>query len=103
MTSLDLDRFIDDVKRARSEAEGQRAVEDMLRRAMSEPRAVLAALGEPKEAGIHSLLQADDLTILHVVWPPFMVLLPHEHAMWASRRRSPSATSSGCPSTPYTP
>ncbi len=84
MTTFDLERFIEDVKRAGREADAQRAVEDVLRRAVSEPRAVLSALGEPKEAGIHPLLQSDALTVIHVVWPPFMVLLPHEHAMWAS-------------------
>jgi predicted metal-dependent enzyme (double-stranded beta helix superfamily) len=84
MTTFDLARFVDDVKRAAREPEGQRAVEDVLRRTVSEPRALLAALGEPKDAGIHPLLQSRDLTIIHVVWPPFMVLLPHEHAMWAS-------------------
>jgi predicted metal-dependent enzyme (double-stranded beta helix superfamily) len=84
MTSFELERFIDDVKQARGETEAQRAVEDVLGRAVSEPRAILATLGEPKQAGIHPLLQSEDLTIIHVVWPPFMVLLPHEHAMWAS-------------------
>jgi predicted metal-dependent enzyme (double-stranded beta helix superfamily) len=84
MAAFDLQRFIDDVKRASREREGQRAVEDLLRRTVSEPRAVLAGIGEPKEAGIHPLLQSKDLTIINVVWPPFMLLLPHEHAMWAS-------------------
>ena len=45
---------------------------------------VLKGLGEPSEAGIHTLHQADDLTILNVVWAPLMVLLPHNHNMWAS-------------------
>jgi len=81
---FDLERFLDDVKRARAEADSQRAVESVLQRAVSDPRALLGALGEPKEAGIHTLLHADDLTILNVVWAPWMVLLPHEHAMWAS-------------------
>ncbi|HEX5065241.1 MAG TPA: hypothetical protein VFY49_03945 [Myxococcota bacterium] len=83
MASFDLQGFIEDVKRASRES-GQRAVEEVLRRAVSEPRAVLAGIGEPKEAGIHPILQSDDLTIINVVWPPFMLLLPHEHAMWAS-------------------
>jgi predicted metal-dependent enzyme (double-stranded beta helix superfamily) len=86
MAAFDTNRFIDDVKRARADGEGdgQAAVEDVLRRAVSEPRAVLAGIGEPTEAGIHPLYRASDLTILNVVWAPLMVLLPHEHAMWAS-------------------
>jgi predicted metal-dependent enzyme (double-stranded beta helix superfamily) len=84
MAAFDLSRFVDDVKRAHGDGDGQGAVEDVLRRAVSDPRALLAALGEPKEGGIHPILQSADLTIINVVWPPFMVLLPHEHGMWAS-------------------
>ena len=41
--SFDIERFIDDVKTAR--AEGQHGVEEVLRRTVSQPGAVLAALG----------------------------------------------------------
>jgi predicted metal-dependent enzyme (double-stranded beta helix superfamily) len=81
-SSFELERFIDDVKTARTE--GQRAVEDVLRRTVSQPNAVLAGLGEPTDAGIHTLHRGSDLTILNVVWAPLMVLLPHNHNMWAS-------------------
>ena len=66
------------------ETESQKAVEDVLQRAVSNPGSVLKGLGEPSEAGIHTLYRADDLTILNVVWAPLMVLLPHNHNMWAS-------------------
>ena len=65
-------------------ADGVDAVEDVLRRAVSEPGSVVDGLGEPSEAGIHQLYHADDLTILNVVWAPLMVLVPHNHNMWAS-------------------
>lgn len=81
---FDLDRFVDEVKRANKEADGQAAVQEVLRRTVADPGAVLAGLGEPKEAGIHTIYQADDLTILNVVWAPLMVLVPHNHNMWAS-------------------
>jgi len=83
-TALDVDRFIEDVKRANRETDSQKAVEEVLRRVMSEPGAVLAGLGDPVEAGLNTLHRADDLTILNVVWAPLMVLLPHNHNMWAS-------------------
>jgi predicted metal-dependent enzyme (double-stranded beta helix superfamily) len=83
-TALDVERFIDEVKRARLESDGQKAVEEVLRRAVSSPKAVLAGLGEPTVAGIHTLNRGDDLTIINVVWAPLMVLLPHNHNMWAS-------------------
>jgi len=81
---FDVDRFIDEVKRARREAHSQKAVDEVLARAVAEPRSVLLGLGEPSEAGLHTLYRADDLTILNVVWAPLMVLLPHNHNMWAS-------------------
>jgi predicted metal-dependent enzyme (double-stranded beta helix superfamily) len=83
-TTFDVDRFIEDVRGARLEAESQRAVEEVLDRAVREPGAILGGIGEPEEAGIHPLFQSEDLTILNVVWAPLMVLLPHEHGMWAS-------------------
>jgi len=44
----------------------------------------MGGLGEPNEAGIHTLYSDDDVTILNVIWAPLMVLLPHNHNMWAS-------------------
>ena len=81
---LDVDRFIEDVQRARMEKDGQKAVEEILDRVVSNPGAVLRGLGEPTQAGIHTIHRAEDLTILNVVWAPLMVLLPHNHNMWAS-------------------
>jgi len=81
---FDVDGFIDEVTRARTESDGQKAVQAVLARAVSEPGALLDALGAPREAGIHPLYRADNLTIINVVWAPMMVLLPHNHLMWAS-------------------
>jgi predicted metal-dependent enzyme (double-stranded beta helix superfamily) len=81
---LDLDEFVDDVRRANRERDAQRAVDDVLARTVSEPSRVLAGLGEPRAAGLQTLYHADDLTILNVIWAPLMLLLPHNHNMWAS-------------------
>ncbi len=81
---FDVDRFLDDVKRARQDADSQKSVQEVLARAVSEPAAVLHGLGEPMQAGIHTLYRADDLTILNVIWAPLMLLLPHNHNMWAT-------------------
>jgi predicted metal-dependent enzyme (double-stranded beta helix superfamily) len=80
---LDLDVFIEDVERANA-SDGQRGVHAVLARAVSDPRSVVLGLGEPREAGIHPLYHAAGLTILNVVWAPLMILLPHEHRMWAT-------------------
>jgi predicted metal-dependent enzyme (double-stranded beta helix superfamily) len=81
---FELDRFIDDVRRARREEAAQPAVAEVLARAVAEPRAVLKALGEPEEAGIYTLYNDAEITVLNVIWAPLMVLLPHNHNMWAS-------------------
>jgi predicted metal-dependent enzyme (double-stranded beta helix superfamily) len=81
---FDIDRFVDDVKRARAESESQLAVEEVLKRTLSAPDAVLTGLGAPATAGIHSIHRDAELTILNVIWAPLMVLLPHNHNMWAS-------------------
>jgi predicted metal-dependent enzyme (double-stranded beta helix superfamily) len=81
---FDVERFIEDVKRARAESDSQRAIQEVLQRAVSDPGAVLAGLGEPSSVGIKSIYRSPDLTILNVIWAPMMVLLPHNHNMWAS-------------------
>lgn len=81
---LEIEAFIDEVRRARMETDGQAAVEDVLGRTVSSPDTVLQALGEPTTAGIHTLYRGRDVTILNVIWAPLMVLLPHNHNMWAS-------------------
>jgi predicted metal-dependent enzyme (double-stranded beta helix superfamily) len=80
----EVERLLEDLKRAGKEPDAQRAVRTVLESAVSEPGAVLAAIGEPREAGIHTLHRAPDLTILNVVWAPMMVLFPHNHRMWAT-------------------
>jgi predicted metal-dependent enzyme (double-stranded beta helix superfamily) len=82
--AFDLERFVDDVKRANRGQDAQRAVDEVLARAVSEPTRLLAGLGEPRIAGLSALFRADDLTILNVIWAPLMFLLPHNHNMWAS-------------------
>jgi len=79
---LDVERFVDDVTRANGA--GQQAVNEVLARAVSDPARILAGLGEPKQAGLAVLHRGDDITILNVIWAPLMVLLPHDHNMWAS-------------------
>ena len=80
---FDLDRFIADCRTALAADSSHRHVREVVRRAVSEPAAVLKGLGEPKRAGLNKLFQAPDLTILNVVWAPMMTIMPHNHAMWA--------------------
>jgi predicted metal-dependent enzyme (double-stranded beta helix superfamily) len=80
---MDLDRFVADCVAAQKDGDPQAAVKEVLARAVAEPRAVLAALGEPQQAGLHPLHRSKTLTIFSATWTPQMNLMPHNHLMWA--------------------
>lgn len=75
------DRFIQDC--IQSVAEGQQAVRELVKEAVSDRAGMLSELGEPQHAGITPLYRSPELTILHFVWAPSMILMPHNHQMFA--------------------
>ena len=81
---MDIERFVDDCIAANSETDPQAAVKAVLARAVSDPGAVLAALGEPQKAEIDVLHRSETLTIFNATWTPQMNLMPHNHLMWAN-------------------
>ncbi len=80
---FDLFQFVADCREALAADASQKYVREVVARAVRDPTAVLAAVGEPKCAGLHKLYQSADLTVLNVVWGPMMTVLPHNHNMWA--------------------
>jgi predicted metal-dependent enzyme (double-stranded beta helix superfamily) len=80
---FDVDDFVARCQEAIGEGETRRAIREVLERAVAEPGAIAEALA-PTEGGITLLHQADDLTVVHVVWAPGMDLYPHDHRMWAA-------------------
>jgi predicted metal-dependent enzyme (double-stranded beta helix superfamily) len=80
---FDVERFVADCRAALARDSAHGAIRDLVARAVSDPRAVLGALGEPQHAGIRPLHRSDTLTVLNVVWAPQMTLPPHDHRMWA--------------------
>ena len=80
---LDLNQFVSDCRAALTGEPSQLAVREVVARAVSDPAAVLRSLGEPRRGGIHVLHQSSELTVLNVIWAPWMTLLPHNHLMWA--------------------
>lgn len=80
---FDLDRFVADCRAALAEDSSHKAVRDVVARAVSEPGAVLKALGEPTRAELKKIHHAPDLTILSLAWGPYMTIMPHNHNMWA--------------------
>ena len=81
---LDLDRFTEDCVAANAEGEAQTAVLEVLARAVSNPSAVIGALGNPDKAGIVVIHKSETLTIFNARWTPQMNLMPHNHLMWAN-------------------
>jgi predicted metal-dependent enzyme (double-stranded beta helix superfamily) len=79
---FDLDRFIEDCLTALREDSPQKAVREVMDRALA-GNGLREALGEPRRAQIQKLHHAPDLTILNVVWAPEMTIMPHDHRMWA--------------------
>ena len=79
---FDVEMFVQDCHAALLEDQPHRAVREVVARAVVAGDRVAAAL-RPLTAGFTLLHQADDLTVLHVVWAPHMTIYPHDHRMWA--------------------
>jgi len=80
---FDPEGFIEECRAAVEADPTHRAVLAVVRQAIDDPAAIIAALGAPAGAGIFPLYRSAELTILNVVWKPGMTLTPHNHAMWA--------------------
>ena len=79
----DLERFIADCRAAHAADRAHKAVREVVARAVADPGAVLKWLGEPKRGEVQKLYHSPELTILNVVWAPYMTIYPHNHRMWA--------------------
>ena len=80
---FDLGNFVEDCRAAVVRDPSHMAVAELIDRAMSDPDAVRAELGEPTAAGVFPIYRSDTLTIINVVWQPGMTVMPHNHDMWA--------------------
>lgn len=82
-----IDQLVADCVAALAAAPGHAgtAVDEVLARVVSEPGAIQSVLGHPRDQPTFSTwFNSDELTILHVVWPPTADLLAHDHTMWAA-------------------
>ena len=80
---FEIDSFTEACIEARKEDDSHKAVKEVVECAVSDPSGVLSGLGEPTRAGVFKLYNTDKLTILNLVWGPQMMLMPHNHSMWA--------------------
>ena len=78
-----LERFIADCRAAHAADRSHKAVREVVARTVADPGSVLRWLGEPKRAEVQTLFRSPGLTILNVVWAPYMTIYPHNHRMWA--------------------
>jgi predicted metal-dependent enzyme (double-stranded beta helix superfamily) len=83
LAMFDLEQFIADCRAARAADRSSKTICEVVRRAVSNPTGLLKALGEPDNANIKELYRTPDLSILNVVWAPRMMIMPHNHHMWA--------------------
>ena len=81
---FDLDRFTEHCYAALDESTPDRAAREIVAKAIDNPAAVMATLGDPERAGVTVLHRSDRLTVLNLVWGPEMRLMPHNHNMWAA-------------------
>src|SRR5262245_54455490 len=80
---FNLEQFIAECRAARTADRSTKSICEAVKRAVSEPAAILKRLGEPNRARIEELYRSSDLSILNVVWAPRMMIMPHNHQMWA--------------------
>ena len=81
---IEMQKFIEDCIAASKESNPQEAVKEVLAKGISNPSAMLKAIGEPTEAGLKVFLRSKNLTIFAASWTPQMNLMPHNHLMWAN-------------------
>ncbi len=85
--SFDIDQLVADCLAAASDAPGHAgpAVDDVLARVISEPSSIETVLGHPRDQPTFATwFNSAELTVLHVVWPPTVDLIAHDHTMWAT-------------------
>src|SRR4029078_4070269 len=80
---FETERFIADCRAAFAKDPTHKSVREVLAAAVSNPTAVLKGFGEHQRAEIRKLFHSDTLTIINVVWAPGMMVMPHNHRMWA--------------------
>ncbi len=81
---IEMQKFIEDCIAANNDSNPQEAVKEVLAKGVSNPSAMLKAIGEPTKAGLKVFLRSKELTIFAASWTPQMNLMPHNHHMWAN-------------------
>lgn len=85
MTSFDKDEFVASCLTAvRSGDHASLTVRDIVERAVSDPHAIEVEVADRMVSPMMTIWhRSDELTVLHIVWPPGVDLFAHDHNMWA--------------------
>jgi predicted metal-dependent enzyme (double-stranded beta helix superfamily) len=87
VTSFAVDTFVGECLEAvRTEgSRGSLAVNNVLESALDDPSSIEQAVGASTDIPLFTTWHnSAELTVLHVVWPPTVDLLAHDHEMWAT-------------------
>jgi predicted metal-dependent enzyme (double-stranded beta helix superfamily) len=80
---FDREQFVADCRGALNDDRASRNVREIVERTVADSAAVVRGLGEPKQGGLDVLHRSPELTVLNVLWPAGMIVMPHNHALWA--------------------
>ena len=85
MGAFDKDELVaESLAAVRSGAGARAAVKEIVDRAVSNPMAIEAEVRPRTESPMMTIWhRSDELTVLHIVWPPDADLFAHDHNMWA--------------------
>jgi predicted metal-dependent enzyme (double-stranded beta helix superfamily) len=80
---FDPEQFIADCRAALEGPRSSRNVREVMAGALADPGAVQRGLGDMQPGGIQVLHRSAELTVLNVFWPANMIIMPHNHSLWA--------------------
>ncbi len=85
MVRFDKDEFVSEcVAAVRADGDGRSAVRELVERAVSAPSAIEREVRPWSESPMMTVWhRSEELTALHIVWPPDVDLFAHDHNMWA--------------------
>jgi len=83
---FDKDEFVAECLAAVQSSDGAHgAVKEIVERAVSNPSAIEAEVGDRTVSPMMTIWhRSDELTVLHIVWPPDVDVFAHDHNMWAA-------------------
>ncbi len=85
MSTFDKDKFVAECLAVVRSGDGAPvAVKEIVERTVSNPSAIETEVGDRTVSPMMTIWhRSDELTVLHVVWPPNVDLFAHDHNMWA--------------------